>query len=148
MKFKDPCNVTCPHCSTTSSQRVAELLALKAACPECSGSLADTGLGMRRAHDGWSKYVIAIELTFVLEKALDCRFDDEGLEQVKTLRDVISFVGPARKAAATEAMAEAVQQVRRDGMFSNVYTGPDPNAVLNLDDGLVQVFIPNRWDQP
>jgi hypothetical protein len=103
---------------------------------------------MRRAYDDWSSYVIAIELAFVLEKALDCRFDDDGLEQVKTLRDVISFVEPAREAAATEAMAEAVQQVRRDGMFSNVYTGPDPDAVLNLDDGLVQVFMPNRWDQP
>src|SRR4029453_16196374 len=135
----------CPHCSTTSTQRVAELLALKATCPKCSGSLADTGLKMRCAYDDWSTYLIAIELTFVLEKALDCRFGDEGLEEVKTLRDLISFVGPTREAAATKAMAEAVQLVRRDGMFSNVYTGPDPDAVLNLDDRLVEVFMPNRW---
>jgi hypothetical protein len=148
MKPKDPQNVACPHCFTTSTQRVAELLALKATCPKCSGSLADAGLKMRRAYDDGATYMIAMELTFALEKALGCRLEDEGLEQVKTLRDVISFVGPTREVTATKAMAEAVQQVRRNGMFSHVYTGPEPNAVLNLDDRLVEVFMPNRWDRP
>jgi hypothetical protein len=103
---------------------------------------------MRRAYDDWSTYVIAMELMFVLEEPPGCRFDDEGLEQVKTLRDVISFVGATWEVAATKAMAKAVQQVRRNGMFSHVYTGPEPNAVLNLDDRLVEVFMPNRWDRP
>jgi hypothetical protein len=86
MKPKDPQIVACPHCSTTSTQRVAELLALKATCPKCSGSLADAGLKMRRAYDDWSTYVIAMELTFALEKVLDCRLDDEGLEGEDTAR--------------------------------------------------------------
>jgi hypothetical protein len=103
---------------------------------------------MRRAYDDWSTYVIAMELIFVLEEALGCRFDGKGLEHLKTPRDVISFVGPTREVTATKAMAEAVQQVRRNGMFSHVYTGPEPNAVLNLDDGLVELFMPSRWDQP
>src|SRR5262245_35941937 len=93
MKFKDPRNVVCPQCSATSQQRVAELLALRAKCSQCSGSLADTGLKMRHALDDWSTYVIAIELTFELERVLGCRFEDEGLERIKTLRDVVAFVG-------------------------------------------------------
>src|SRR6476659_1678271 len=142
MKFKDPHNVTCPRCSTSSAQSVAKLLALEAACPECFADLAETGLRMRRKLDEASTYFIAIELMLVLEKTLNCKFGSEGLEQVKTLGDLLSFVGPARKAAATRAMAEAVQQVRRNGIFSSAYTGPDPNAALNFDDPLIQVFSP------
>jgi|KBSSwiStaDraftv2_1062776.scaffolds.fasta_scaffold22278_3 hypothetical protein len=147
MKFKDPREVACPECSTTSKQRVAKLLALKATCPECSHSLADTGLKMRQALDDWSTYVIAIELTCELERALGCEFEDKGLEKVKTLRDVIAFVGPAREAAAATAMPKAVREVRQEGMFKHAYTGPDRDAELDFNLGLVEMFMPNRWDQ-
>jgi hypothetical protein len=147
MKFKDPATVTCPRCSATSTQQVAALLALEARCPECGGDLSERGLKMRRGLDDWSTYVIAIELTCVLEKALGCTVTDEGLERVKTLRDVVALIDPAKDSAAYKAVADAVQQVRRDGMFKHVYTGPDCDAVVNFDANLADVFMPTRWDQ-
>jgi hypothetical protein len=102
---------------------------------------------MRRGLDDWSTYVIAIELTSFLEKALGCTVTDEGLERVKTLRDAVAFIDPAKDGAASKAVADAVQQMRRDGMFKHVYTGPDCDVALNFDANLVDVFMPTRWNQ-
>jgi hypothetical protein len=119
-KFADPLNIICPHCATRSDQRVARLLALEAACPQCKWSLIAIGLGMRRSLDEWSKFIFPVLLAIELEKQLGCEIKEEELGRVKTLRDLAGAVErrlPPAGTATSQAMSmvkSAAEQILRE----------------------------------
>src|SRR5262245_14326907 len=92
MKYKDPASVTCPECAARSSQRVANLLALKATCLNCGSSLTQTGLSMRSGLDEWATFVAAIMMMLRLEDRLGTTFNDDDVYRVKSLRDLADVV--------------------------------------------------------
>jgi hypothetical protein len=110
MKFKDPAKVECPRCRRPSEYRVADLLALTAACRSCGASLAEKGRAMRRVKDEAASYFGLMMLAIYVEDQIGGEFTDEQLEPIKTLSDLVRLVEP-RLAANSDAHSRAVALV-------------------------------------
>jgi hypothetical protein len=132
-----------------ATQRVPDLLALKAACPGCGDGLIETGLRMRQGLDDWASYVALIELMIHLEEKFSLKLTDEDVGGVKTLRDLVAIVeshlqSPREaKSQAVDLVTAAAREVGRIGLFPWKL---DSDGELDFDVPLVKLFLPNRWD--
>lgn len=152
-KYKDPATVTCAECAARSSQRVADLLALKATCPNCHGSLMQVDLNMRNGLDEWATFVAAMLMTLRLEERLETKFTDDEVYRVKALRDLTAIVAArldstgGAASPSIELTTWAAGHLAQEPLWrgrpcrSAADAGPP-----DLDAPLLDVLDPDRWN--
>jgi hypothetical protein len=152
-KYKDPASVTCPESAARSSQRVANLLALRATCPNCGNSLMQIGLSMRNGLDEWATYVAILLMTIRLEDRLEMRFTDDEVDGVKTLRDFATIVAShlGNKDEATSRSVELTRWAAGELAEDPFWAGRRPTVgtdQLDFDVPLLDALEPDRWKGP
>jgi len=137
VKFMDPMSVTCERCATESHQAVADLLRLRAACPTCRASFAETGLRMREMIDDWDRFVTSVEIAMLVEPIIGHEIPDAELTAVKSLRDFAGIVQSRTGRPEAESVRFVVEAARTiDGCTQRE---------LDLDATLLNAIHPDRW---
>jgi hypothetical protein len=141
MRYANPALVQCPACRGDSSQRVAELLRLSAACPKCGAGLQAIGLKMRRSLDDWHLFCLRIQLAMEVEEVIGMEIADQEIEPVRTLRDLARAVaahlppGSGSLERAVIIVQDAARRLR-----------PVVMTKLELDLPLLEALRPERWE--
>jgi hypothetical protein len=143
VKFVDPMPITCPQCGVTSSLRVKELLALRAACPACGRALDDVGRGMRERADEMWEYYAWVQVVLEIEDRLNVPTDDPAWEprgDVLTLAKLANVVrqflppGPDPSTRSTALVFQAAQAVCGRAV-----------DVADFDSPIIEVLYRDRW---
>jgi hypothetical protein len=143
MQFVDPMPIRCAKCAAESSQREADLLALRAKCPGCGESFADAGRQMQAAYDDWGDFVTIAQIEVAIERRLGITIDDsQWIQKHLTLRRVAEEI---RRQVPGERLTEAellglVEEAARSLRWCDA-------EKIDLDARPMDAVDPQRWER-
>lgn len=113
MKFADPQQVTCPHCSAVQHKSVDSLLDLAATCDSCGKKLDQVGREMRRLIDEWRSFIGMIEMTMALEDRFGLAITDDELEASDTVDAFDALICRKRGELGVDEVFDAIKEALR-----------------------------------
>lgn len=92
MKFREPLQLTCPHCELSFERPLAWIRQEEAQCPQCRGSLSSIRGGIESLISDWEHFVQDVQRIMAMEEEFHISIPDADTGQLRTFADAHDYL--------------------------------------------------------